>query len=271
MKTKKKHKKTLAQKIYRYRLTILTIILIATLLILPNQCSSLTGWLRNPTTKASQMLLVRANNWDSTTGIMQRYARETADDEWQKIGDPIEVSLGENGLAWGRGLHGFHLTSGPIITEGAKKSPAGVFQLVLAFGKDSNEKLGVKLPYKQITKTLFCPDDPKSKFYNKLVDTKEISKDWNSAEDMNKYSEAGLYTYGVFIDHNAKKIIPGAGSCFFIHAYQDKNKPTFGCTAMTTNSIKEIVLWLDPTKKPILVQLPDKIFGIFKPFWHLPI
>ncbi|OGT06180.1 MAG: hypothetical protein A2X78_02220 [Gammaproteobacteria bacterium GWE2_37_16] len=227
------------------------------------------GWMTNPTAKATQMLLVTAKDWTSTVGTLQRFERATPSKSWNKVGDKIDVNLGENGMGWGVGLHGTSLTPGPRVLEGSKMTPVGVFAITQAFGKESGVELGVKLAYKQITETVFCPDDMKSKFYNSLVDTKDTQKDWNSAEDMSEYMNAGFYTYGLIVNHNYDKPIAGRGSCFFLHASLGA-VPTAGCTSFTPNLVKEVIIWLDPQKNPVLVQLTESVYAQFKGRWQLP-
>lgn len=248
-------------------LIIMVLFLLGTLFYFKN---NLLGWVKNPTKESTQMILVTAKDWHSSAGTLQRYERESDVSSWKKVGDKIDVNLGKNGMGWGIGLHGDALTFGPKVVEGSKRAPVGVFSLNLAFGKDSSEKLGVKLPYKQITETVFCADDLKSKFYNRIVDTKTTEKDWDSAESMNKYMNEGLYVYGVVVNHNYDHPIPGRGSCFFVHVYRGVGIPTAGCTAFDANLVKEVVVWLDPSHKPVLVQLPESIYNIFKHLWNLP-
>ncbi|MDD3775796.1 MAG: hypothetical protein PHV08_07565, partial [Sulfurovaceae bacterium] len=47
--------------------------------------------------------------------------------------------------------------------------------------------------------------------------------------------------------------VKGAGSCIFMHI---KEIPTTGCTAMSESQMKEIIQWLDPKAKPLLLQAP---------------
>jgi L,D-peptidoglycan transpeptidase YkuD (ErfK/YbiS/YcfS/YnhG family) len=232
--------------------------------------ANLKGWFLNPTANAKQMVLVTAKDWSATTGKLQRFERNTVDEPWQKVGESVKVNLGGNGMGWGIGLHGATLTFAPEVIEGAKRTPVGVFKLALALGKYSKDSLGVKLPYKQITKTVFCSEDPGSQYYNHIVDTKEVKKDWNSAEDMYKYMQSGIYRYALVVEHNYENPIPGRGSCYFVHVYSSPEEPTFGCTAFAPNLVRQVMLWLDPAKEPILVQLPETIMGKFKGLWQLP-
>jgi hypothetical protein len=61
-----------------------------------------------------QLLVVHAASWDSASGSLERYERETAD-ESKRVGTAIAVNLGRNGLASGRGLH-------PIPANGPRKA-----------------------------------------------------------------------------------------------------------------------------------------------------
>lgn len=256
------------------KIRLITIVVICVVLLFLAAGSyaiqNLQGWMKNPTANATQMLLVTTKDWTSTTGVLQRFERIKPNKPWRKVGDKIEVNLGENGMGWGVGLHGTSLTPGPRVMESSKKTPVGVFAITQAFGKESGAELGTKLAYKQITETVFCPDDIKSKFYNSLVDTKDTQKDWDSAEDMNEYMNAGFYTYGLLVNHNYDKPIPGRGSCFFLHASKGAGIPTAGCTAFAPNLVKKVIIWLDPQKNPVLVQLPESVYTQFKGRWQLP-
>lgn len=257
-------------KIKYVLLVVIFVLLILGLIVYNNRHTNLRGWFMNPTADAEQMILVTANDWASTTGELQRFERDSVNGAWKKVGDKITVNLGKNGMGWGIGLHGSTLTLAPRVIEGAKKTPVGVFAIDLAFGKESAKQLGIKLPYKQITATVFCPDDVSSKFYNSLVDVKTVTKDWNSAEDMYGYMKQGLYAYGLMVDHNYSKPIPGRGSCFFVHVYRGVGMPTAGCTAFEASLVRSVIVWLDAAKHPVLVQLPRSAYITFKDRWALP-
>jgi L,D-peptidoglycan transpeptidase YkuD (ErfK/YbiS/YcfS/YnhG family) len=182
------------------------------------------------------------------------------------------VSFGKNGLGWGMGLHGQALEDGPVVVEGSRRSPVGAFALNLAFGCESPELLCCKIDYIKLKPTHFAPDDVQhSKYYNRIVDTAEIVRDWDSAENMYDYMLQGVYAYGVVIEHNYDNPIPGKGSNFFIHVHRKPGAPTWGCTAFDQESVKNVVKWLDRAKYPVLVQLPKNIFEKYKNQWMLPI
>lgn len=204
-----------------------------------------------PDTK--QLIVVTTKNWSAPTGILQRY--ELKDKKWQKSGKTIDIKLGRNGLGWGIGLHTIPKDAKFIKKEGDGKSPAGLFRLKQAFGY---EPYAINYPYEIYKETDHCVDDIHSKYYNKIVDSTKIQRDYQSHERM-KFPK-DYYKYGIVVDHNGitegAKSKSGAGSCIFIHI---KDIPTAGCTVMDESQIIEILHWLDPNAKPLLLQGTESV------------
>jgi D-alanyl-D-alanine dipeptidase len=100
------------------------------------------------------------------------------------------------------------------------------------------------------------------------VDRTTVSPDWNSSEHMLRSDD--LYRWGVVVDHNADPPRPGAGSCIFLHIWRGPGQPTVGCTAMPQENLESVLGWLDPAKKPLLVQLPESEYQRLKRKWKLP-
>jgi L,D-peptidoglycan transpeptidase YkuD (ErfK/YbiS/YcfS/YnhG family) len=196
-----------------------------------------------------QVLLVTAFDEKSISAEL-RLLELGAAKSWQQVEETIPVTLGRNGLAWGIGEHtalppdGFRLKR-----EGDGCSPVGIFRLPLAFGEALTSQC--KLNYVSITATLLAVDDPKSQFYNQIVDSAAVTKDWTSTEFMHR--EDGLYRHGIVVAHNPLNQA-GAGSCIFIHLWRGPGQPTAGCTAMSEANLLRILAWLDPALEPRLVQ-----------------
>lgn len=93
--------------------------------------------------------------------------------------------------------------------EGDGKTPVGEFELGLILGTHKHEKNINGLEYIQIIEDMYWVDDIKSKYYNKLVNIKNIEKDWDSAEHLIEYSVQ--YEYLLEIKTNPKNI-KGKGS-----------------------------------------------------------
>jgi L,D-peptidoglycan transpeptidase YkuD (ErfK/YbiS/YcfS/YnhG family) len=200
-----------------------------------------------------QYILVTAKDWDSIEATMTLFERKTLDSKWQISSGPFDVVLGKKGLAWGKGLHTIPADNNPKKKEGDLRAPAGVFNLSFAFGYSPIKT--IRWPYLAITENMIAVDDPKSDYYNCVVDKSLIEKiDWDSKEIMLR--EDGLYKCGLVIDYNMYPAIPGAGSCIFMHIWRGPGMGTEGCTAMPEEKMKIILDWLDPDANPVLVQVP---------------
>jgi len=208
--------------------------------------------------QSRQLLVVTTSDWSASSGRLQRYEKQKQG--WHKVGVPIRVKVGKNGLAWGRGLHRIPRGSKRIKREGDGRAPAGIFRLPYAFG---DKALSLSYPYHRMARRHHCVDDSHSRYYNRIIDSRSVQKDYSSFEYMKFPS--GLYRYGIFVDHNPQRT-PGAGSCIFIHIQKKSGKPTVGCTAMKQPEILSILKWLDPKKQPLLVQAPEKEISGLLPF-----
>jgi len=211
----------------------------------------------SPIGSSRQLLVVTTAKWSATSGLLQRYEKRAK--KWQKIGSSIRVKVGKNGLAWGRGLHKIPKGSKRVKREGDGRAPAGIFTLPYAFG---DRAYSIKYPYKKMSRKQHCVDDSRSRYYNQIIDSTKSKHDYKSFEYM-KFA-SGLYSYGIFVNHNPKSRAM-AGSCIFLHIQKPSGKPTVGCTAMSKLNIKNIIKWLDPKKKPLLIQAPkSEIDSLFE-------
>lgn len=219
-----------------------------------------------------QLLLVLAPDWLACTAQLQRFVRANRDSAWLPVGEPVAVSLGKSGLAWGRGRHRQFGALGPAKREGDGRAPAGIFAITALFGNfppDSAFALAAKLPYLAATTDLKAIDDPASLYYNRIVDQTSIAQpDWVSCEEMRRDDQR--YAVGAVVAHNAESPVPGAGSCIFLHVWQSQGVATAGCTAMALADMTEIAGWLDGSAGPLLVQLPLVEYERRRAEWQLP-
>jgi L,D-peptidoglycan transpeptidase YkuD (ErfK/YbiS/YcfS/YnhG family) len=221
---------------------------------------------------STQMIVVTTDSWDSPQGTLRRYERKQPGNPWQAVDEPITVMVGKTGLGWGTGVlkPSPREASDPVKKEGDGKAPAGVFHLSKAFGYSPQEQPGWKMPYISLTPSIECVDDEKSKFYNTLVDTTTISPDWGSHENEKMRRSDDLYHWGILVDHNANPPVAGGGSCIFMHIWRGPAQPTVGCTAMPQADMETLLGWLDPARKPLLVQLPADQYQKIRHRWNLP-
>jgi L,D-peptidoglycan transpeptidase YkuD (ErfK/YbiS/YcfS/YnhG family) len=217
--------------------------------------------------KSLQTIVVVADDWDNTTATAALFERKNARGEWKRNGESFPVVLGRSGLAWAELLNG-DIDMAKIKQEGDGNSPAGVFPLTSAFGTGPKPTAS-KMPYTKLDEYTECVDDPKSTFYNRIVNRMQVGNfDWKSSEKM--ASIVPEYDLGVFVAYNTYPVEKDRGSCIFLHVWKDAETPTAGCTAMERRNMERIVAWLSPAKNPYLVQMPKKIYDSRQKAWKLP-
>ena len=201
--------------------------------------------LQNFLYSSQQIILVVSDDFNSSKAKLSCY------EDGKKALNTISVNIGTNGLGWGIGEFKLRQKANdPIKKEGDKKAPAGVFKLISTFGYD--EKQTFNLNYIYLSKKLICVDDSDSKEYNKIIQMQKLHP--KSFEKMRR--DDNQYELGVVVSHN-KNQIKQAGSCIFLHVYKSKDASTAGCTSMSLDEMREINLWLDGSKNPILIQVPS--------------
>ncbi|MBQ9988146.1 MAG: SH3 domain-containing protein [Clostridia bacterium] len=122
--------------------------------------------------------------------------------------------------------------------EGDRKTPAGQYGFTHAFGCAPDP--GTVLPYLQVDSTYYWVDDSKSKYYNQLVTTQTVKKDWRSAERIANSTEA--YTYVLAIDYNSA-CEPGVGSAIFLHCLPTSGA---GCIAIDKTMMETVIKTVQP-------------------------
>ncbi|MGP0690366.1 SH3 domain-containing protein [Priestia aryabhattai] len=178
---------------------------------------------------AQQVILVTADNYDTKSAKIQTF--EKVDGNWKQV-------LTANGVL---GQKGFSLSK----KEGDMESPTGKYTIGTAFGRYENP--GTKLPYRKITSNDVWVDDSKSSLYN-TWQQKPANGRWASAENM----DIPAYDYGFVINYNESRT-PGKGSAIFFHVGTNY---TAGCTATSKEQVVSILKWLNPEKKPVIIQSP---------------
>ena len=217
-----------------------------------------------------QLIVVTTSNWSDFTASVQLLARrQSGGISWQKVGTPFPAVLGRRGLAWGIGLHGTGEPGMALKREGDQKSPAGVFRLYVVFGTATPEQVHyLRFPYKRVDSATEAVDDPRSRYYNRVVNRAAINHpDWSSSESM--LAVPTEYRLGVMIEHNWSQI-PGLGSCIFLHVWNNSRTGTAGCTAVRLADLERLLHWLDAQENPLIIQLPLREYARLKGSWGLP-
>lgn len=172
---------------------------------------------------------------------------------YKKEGNGLRKGPGEMAESWTevfttKGVYGKNGASAEK-REGDGKTPVGTYQFTMAFGLKENP--GSVLPYHQIRQGDYWVDDSGSAYYNQLVNTKETTQDWNSAEDM--AASAPFYNYGLVLDYN-KDCVPGAGSAIFMHCTKSEaDTGSQGCIRIPEELMKQVIQSVNETSRIVIV------------------
>ena len=186
--------------------------------------------------ESKQVLLVTDNKFLFFSRI-QIYALEKIDAQWQKALPIFRAVIGKNGFA-----------PPDEKREGDGKSPSGIYSLKMTFGYQ--ESIPSKMPYRQALADDLWVDDVNAVDYNRWVKkgyTQAISYEIMKRND-------NLYKYGIVIEYNTEPVVKGYGSAIFFHIWRGENIPTAGCVAVAEDDIIQILRWLDPQAKPLIIM-----------------
>ena len=89
-------------------------------------------------------------------------------------------------------------------------------------------------------------DDPNSKFYNKLIFTKDKNKEKLFRKD-------NLYDIIIVINYNMKLIVKNKGSAIFIHLANKNYSGTMGCIGLKKNDLLELLKTISKKTKMKIV------------------
>ena len=131
--------------------------------------------------------------------------------------------------------------------EGDQKTPKGTFKFKSIFyRKDKLSNLKSFIRKRIIKKNMGWCDDPKSRFYNKLI---ELPFE-ESAEKM--WLKSGIYDIVLVLNYNLKPIIKNKGSAIFLHLAKRNYSPTKGCIAVNKEDMFLLVRKINNKTKLII-------------------
>jgi L,D-peptidoglycan transpeptidase YkuD (ErfK/YbiS/YcfS/YnhG family) len=220
---------------------------------------------------SQQLVVVSTATFGDSQGTLQRYER-TGKNPWQPVGAPVPVLLGKGGMAWGRGVN--PPEAGDQKKEGDEKTPAGLFRLGMVLGDAPQPPVGSHaIEYVQKNDHIAwighsnLPGNPP---YNHLyvLPPGEVTPPWWEQEMMKPDTPA--HAWMVLIEHNYPDSVADAGSAIFFHIQRSPVRRSAGCTVMPREAIEELIVWLDPAKKPLLAELPRPEYLARQAAWGLP-
>ena len=120
--------------------------------------------------------------------------------------------------------------------EGDQITPKGKFKVkYILYRKDRIPNLKSKLTKLIIRKDMGWCDDPRSKFYNKLV---RLPFKYNFEK---LYRSDNTYDIILVLNFNLNPILKNKGSAIFIHVARKNYKRTAGCVSVSKKDLKRIV------------------------------
>lgn len=127
--------------------------------------------------------------------------------------------------------------------EGDGCTPAGTFALgELFYRSDRIKKIKSNFRANQIKSNMFWSDAPKSRYYNKVLNFKDISCEKLFRKD-------NIYDILLIIKYNINPIIKYKGSAIFMHLIEGDFSPTAGCIALEKKCFVHLLKILKTTDK----------------------
>ena len=143
----------------------------------------------------------------------------------------FRCSIGESGIANKK-------------KEGDGITPKGIFKLTKVFYREDKIKnIKAKIKKIEIKKNMGWCDDPKSRFYNKLV------KLPNKFGNEKLYRKDNIYDIVIVLNYNMHPIIKNKGSAIFIHVAKKNYKPTAGCVALKKKDLIKLLKYINKKTK----------------------
>jgi L,D-peptidoglycan transpeptidase YkuD (ErfK/YbiS/YcfS/YnhG family) len=202
---------------------------------------------------AGQVIVVTATSSTTSYATVRAYERD-GEGGWTQVVKATPARLGWSGLALEADRR-----------QGTGKTPAGTFAIVSAFGRKADP--GTELPYTQVDRNdawTYNPRYPST--YNMF---QSVDRSWASYGGYveHLWSYGTQYNYVSVLDYNLPEgpITTGpngvrrtsnpantrAGGGIFLHV--TNGKVTAGCIAVPESTMRSILQWLDPDRKPVIV------------------
>jgi len=224
----------------------------------------------NPIPKEARVLLLAVtDDWNSTQTNLQLFRKTLPGSSWTATSPSPKIHLGQQGLAWGRGIH--PPQKGIQKRESDKKSPAGIFSLgSILYGYAAQ----LTIPgwrYHCVSDRDLWIEDPTSLNYNRhLILNPHEPFPANHLFDRMRQDEPS-HALKLFIKHNAPpQVQSGAGSAIFFHICRGPDSVTTGCTSMTESDLHQLLQSFSPADHPLYILLPRSEYNRLRTPWGLP-
>ena len=128
--------------------------------------------------------------------------------------------------------------------EGDGITPKGIFKLKkIYYRNDKVKNIVTKVKKIKITKDMGWCDDPKSKYYNKLI---RLPSKFGHEK---LYRKDDIYNLIIVLDYNMNPVTKNKGSAIFIHLAKKNYKPTQGCMGLKQNDLIKLIKMIKKNQK----------------------
>lgn len=202
---------------------------------------------------AGQVIVVTSPSSTSSYATLRAYERD-GNGGWTQVVGATPARLGWSGIELAAQRR-----------QGTGKTPAGTFGMVSAFGRKADP--GTALPYRQFDRSDAWTYNPKYPSTYNVFQT--VDRSWSSYGDYVEqlWSYGSQYDYVSVLDYNlpkgpitagpdgirrtAKPADTRAGGGIFLHV--TNGKVTAGCIAIPEATMRQVLRWLNPNSKPVIV------------------
>jgi L,D-peptidoglycan transpeptidase YkuD (ErfK/YbiS/YcfS/YnhG family) len=208
---------------------------------------------------AGQVIVVTAPSWRSTTATLRAYERDGTGG-WREVVAATPARLGWSGLY----LAGQR-------RQGTGKTPAGTFAIPRAFGRLADP--GTKLPYRRFDRDDAWTYNPARPATYNVYQTSRAGWAGYGGYAEHLWSYGRQYDYVAVMDYNlpggpirtgadgvrraAEPANTKAGGGIFLHV--TNGKVTAGCIAIPQRQMRDVLRWLDPDRRPVIVVGPESV------------
>jgi L,D-peptidoglycan transpeptidase YkuD (ErfK/YbiS/YcfS/YnhG family) len=224
----------------RLRALVVPLAAIAVVLALPGHsraaiCRPTLAGSLTSTRGASQLITVEAATQATTYATLTLWRRSGGC--WVAAGGPWTARLGRSGLS-------------DHHREGDGTTPTGAYGIgPVVYGTAPNP--GVHYAYHQLVCGDWWDEDPASPAYNTFQHVRCGTRPAFGGGSEALWQQTVAYVHFALLDYNTSPIVPGRGSAIFLHA--DIGAPTNGCISLPLAKLDQVLRWLRPSDKPLIV------------------
>jgi len=202
---------------------------------------------------AEQVIIVTSTDYRSTRARLSAFEK-SADGSWVAVAKNIPAFVGARGIVPGTNRR-----------QGTNTTPAGTYAITSAFGRKLNP--GTTLPYVRLddndawtynprvpsTYNVFQSAPVSWKSYGRYVERlQRMGRQYNYVAVLDYNLPDGTVTTDARgIRHTSDPANIRAGGGIFLHV--SKGEPTAGCISINESTMRQVMDWLDPAKKPVIV------------------